>query len=80
MNVEDLSVMAMAAMAPEFMGEMERTITADDWLAIQQGAIGVGFNFVIRGCSVEIECSFLREGRSERRFIISRTLAPAAQA
>lgn len=80
MSMEDLATTAMMALMPEFMSEMERTITPDDWLAIQRGEFGVGFTTVMRGCSIELECSFLREGSRERRFVISRILAPAAQA
>ena len=80
MSMSDLGYVAMASLMPEITAEMERSIVSADWHAIEQGAIGLGFNVEMRGCSVEVDCYLRRGGDREQLFFVSRTLAPAARA
>lgn len=70
----------MAALMPEIADKMARGITSEDWNAIEAGKIGLAFDVVLRGNTVKVECMLQRNDEREQLFVVSRTLAPAAQA
>lgn len=80
MDIENLGAVGMAALFPEVAEKVGQVISAEDLRAIEAGAVGLGFEILLRGSTVEVACKLHREGACEQLFTVSRTLAPAAQA
>lgn len=80
MSMQDLMVVAITSMTPEIEAQMVRTIPDEDWRAASEGAIGLGFEILLRGSTVEVACKLHRKDGCEQLFVVSRNLAPAALA
>ncbi len=80
MSMEDLAATALAVLMPEVAKKMEQTITIADWCAVEAGEIGLRFDLHLRGHTVEVTCNLERSSGGNQLFIVTRTLAPAAQA